>query len=114
MTATYENIIQHLDRPCQISDDSAQANYEFKKKIVLNYDKLDLARKLDEMTKTVNDFKNHYQGDQDKSSAEENSDNAGQSRTISPMHGVAEQVLPYSSTAKKNHAESIRKIEDYK
>ena len=63
MTATYDNIIQHLNRPddFQPAEDTAP-DYEFKKQIVLNFDRLDLARKLEEMTKSVNEMKNHWQG----------------------------------------------------
>ena len=61
VTAAYENIVQHLNRPEGLrSDDGSEPDFTYKKKIILNFDKMDLARKLEEMTKTVNDYKNHW------------------------------------------------------
>ena len=89
-----------------------EPDFAFKKKIVLNYDKLDLARKLEDMTKTVNDFKNHYQGYRTTYS-DSKSDQTGRSATMSPRQHEVEKV-PEASTAKKSHQESIRTVEDYK
>ena len=77
----------------------------------MNYDKLDLARKLDEMTKAVDDFKKHYEGD--LSDNENTAVNTGRSRTRSPRNNVG-QGLPSTSTGKKSHADSIRAFDDYK
>ena len=61
VTVAYDNIIQHLSRPSgRRSDEESEPDFSYKKRIILNFDKMDLARKLDEMTKTVNDYKNHW------------------------------------------------------
>ena len=109
VTAAYENVVQHLDRPEGIkSDDSSEPDFSYKKKIILNFDKMDLARKLEEMTKTVNEYKNHWQGTK-RTDSEPRSREIETSR--SPRHRVN---LKQSSKAKKSHEDSFRNVEDLK